>query len=265
MTGELAHSLAAGIDGIQVPLAHQYHLVTILAGEGLVDGAWHPAPLGGRVGKERLYGQLARCLAARIETVQFPLPGPDQIPLAGGGEAAHRVTLIVGELTILTAGQVPLPDVEIAAALAQVIECLTLVIPDGIAGGHSVFGQLVMGFAIEQPEAGDGKRVLMFAKRLIHARHLIGQLLAMGASQGGGQRLCRRQGAATDRGPVEGAGLESFRHEVIRFGRGQSLAAQQQLLAIGAECLGQIGAGVTGQSHHLAPCARYHEHIFVAI
>ena len=175
------------------------------------------------------------------------------------------MALEVGELAILAAGQIPLPDVEIAAALTQVVELLALLTPDRIAGGHPVFGQLAMQLAVEQPQAGDGERVLVLAKRLIHARHLVGQLVAVGAGQGGGQGLGRGQRAAGNRRPVEVAGLVAFRHEVIGVGVGQPLAAQQQLLAVGAEGLGQIGARIAGQPHHLAAVARHHEHVFVAV
>ncbi len=265
VAGELAYPLAAGVDRVEIPLADQDHLFPVLAGDGLVDGAGLPALLGRHLGEQRLDAEFARGVAAGIEAVELPLPGPDQIPLAGGREAAHRVAFEVGELAILAAGQIPLPDVEIAAALAQVVELLALLVPDRIAGGHPVFGQLAMLFAVEQPQTGDGERVLVLAKRLIHARHLVGQLVAVGAGQGGGQGLGRSQRAAGNRRPVEVAGLVAFRHEVIGVGVGQALAAQQQFLAVGAEGLGQIGARIAGQPHHLAAAARHHEHVFVAV
>ncbi len=265
MAGELAYPLAPGVDRVEIPLADQDHLFSVLAGDGLVDGAGLPALFGRHLGEQRLDGELARGVATGIEAVELPLPGPDQIPLAGGTEAAHRVTLEAGELAILAAGQIPLPYVEIAAALAQVVELFALLIPDRIAGGNPVFGQLAMLFAVEQPEPGDGERVLMLAKRLIHARHLVGQLVAVRAGQGGRQGLGRRQRAAGDRCPVEVAGPIPLRHEVIGVGVGQALAAQQQLFAVGAEGLGQIGARVAGQPHHLAAATRHHEHVLVAV
>ncbi len=98
------------------------------------------------------------------------------------------MALIVGQLLLLAAGKIPAPDVEIAAALAQVKEAIPLVAPDRIGGGDPIFGQLAMLLAIKQPEVGHRERLLVLAKGLIHRWHLVGELLPAGASQGRGQR-----------------------------------------------------------------------------
>ena len=101
------------------------------------------------------------------------------------------MALIVGQLLLLTAGKIAAPDVEIAAALTQVKEAIPLVAPDRIGGRNPIFGQLLVLLAIKQPEAGHRERLLVLAKGLIHRRHLVGELLPTGASQGRGQRQIR--------------------------------------------------------------------------
>ena len=175
------------------------------------------------------------------------------------------MALIVGQLLLLAAGEIPAPDVEIAAALAQVKEGISLVAPDRIGGRHPIFGQLLVLLAIKQPETGHRERVLMLAKGLIRRGHLVDEPLPVGTGQGRRQRQIGLQGAAGDRGPVELAPLVAFRDKMVGIGRAQALAAQQQSFAIGAEGLRQIGARIASEAHHLAAVGGYHEHIFVAV
>ncbi len=107
--------------------------------------------------------------------------------------------------------------------------------------------------------------MLVLAKGLLHRRHLVGELLPVRAGEDRRQRQIGLQLASCYRRPVEGADLHPFGHEVIGIGVGQPLAAQQQLFAIGAECLRQVVARVAGEPHHLAAAGGHHEHILVAI
>ena len=107
------------------------------------------------------------------------------------------MALIVGQLLLLAAGEIPEPDVEIAAALAQIKEGIPLVAPDRIGGRHPIFGQLLVLLAIKQPETGYRERVLMLAKGLIRRGHLVDEPLSVGTGQGRRQRQdrparCRR-------------------------------------------------------------------------
>ena len=136
------------------------------------------------------------------------------------------MALIVGQLLLLAAGEIPAPDVEIAAALAQVKEGIPLVAPDRIGGGDPIFGQLLVLLAIKQPEAGHREGVLMLAKGLIRRGHLVGEQLPVGPGEGCRQRQIGLQGAAADRGPVELAPLVAFRDKMVGLGGPRPLAAQ---------------------------------------
>ena len=263
--GQPAYPLPLRIDGKQVAFAHQDQLLALLVDQRLVGMGQGLALFIRRRRHLRREGQLARLGAAGIEPVELSQPGPDQIATAGGAEPPHRMALVVGELLLLAAGEIPLPDVEVPAALAEIEKGVPVVAPDRIAGGDPVFGQLPVLLAVKQPEAGDGEGLLVLAKGLIHGRHLVGQSLPVGAGQGGRQRQIGLQLAASHLRPVEGAALHPFGDEVVGLGIPRALAAQQQALAIRAEGLGQIGARVTGEAHHLPAAGRHHKDVFVAV